>query len=112
MFFNGNKASVQISIWIILNKCHILTFKHFTVDKNINAINVGASGLPRLNWRISTTGLMVDFRSAGLNTLDLAIRFCENQTRPCREADRCSGRHHNTPILIPCLQRHFYRVTD
>lgn len=45
-FFNGNKASVQISIWIILNKCHILTFKHFTVDKNINAINTGASGLP------------------------------------------------------------------
>ncbi|TJR89515.1 hypothetical protein C9Z31_18320, partial [Escherichia coli] len=36
----------------------------------------------------------------------------ENQTRPCREANHYSGRHHNTPILIPCLQRHFYRVTD
>ena len=60
-----------------------------------------------------TRQVMVDFQKRRIEYTDLghqALR--ENQTRPCREANLYSGRHHNTPILFPCLQRHFYRVTD
>ncbi|EIQ57800.1 hypothetical protein SF123566_6688 [Shigella flexneri 1235-66] len=113
MFFNGNKASVQISIWIILNKCHILTFKHFTVDKNINAINTWGHQVCPIKLANIDSGLMVDFQKRRIEYTDLGHQVLrENQTRPCREANHYSGRHHNTPILIPCLQRHFYRVTD
>lgn len=56
---------------------------------------------------------MVDFQKRRIEYTDLGHQVLrENQTRPCREANHYSGRHHNTPILIPCLQRHFYRVTD
>lgn len=41
MSFNGNKTGMQIRIGIILNKGNILTFKHFPVNKNINAIDAG-----------------------------------------------------------------------
>ncbi len=82
-FLMAIKASVQISIWIILNKCHILTFKHFTVDKKYQRYKHRGHQVCPIKLANIDSGLMVDFQKRRIEYTDLGHQVLrENQTRP------------------------------